>query len=142
MKLFKFLAFSCLSFTFSLLPNQAHSQQTDERIYEIIEAVSAERLENDIRTLAGFGTRNTFSDTVSTTRGIGAARRWIKAEYDKISADCGNCLNVFYQKDFVTKEDGNRIPKDAWVVNVVAVQKGTKYPNRYIIMSGDIDSRA
>ena len=36
---------------------------------------------------------------------------------------------------------GNRVPKDAYVVNVLAVQKGTKYPNRYIIMSGDIDSR-
>lgn len=118
------------------------AQQTDERIYEIIERVSAERLEKDIRILANFGTRNTFSDTVSDTRGIGAARRWIKSEFDKISSDCGNCLNVFYQKDFVTKEDGNRIPKDAWIVNVVAIQKGTKYPNRYIIMSGDIDSRA
>ena len=42
----------------------------------------------------------------------------------------------------MTPEDGNRIPKEAWIVNVAAIQKGTKYPNRYIIMSGDIDSRA
>lgn len=116
--------------------------QTDQKIYDIIKAVSAERIENDIRTLANFGTRNTFSDTVSDTRGIGAARRWIKNEFEKISADCNNCLDVFYQKDFVTKEGNNRVPKDAWVVNVVAIQKGTTYPNRYIIMSGDIDSRA
>ncbi|MFO7720649.1 MAG: M28 family metallopeptidase [Gillisia sp.] len=118
-----------------------NSQQTDSRIYEIIDTISAERLENDIRTLAGFGTRNTFSDTVSATRGIGAARRWIKSEFDQVSTKCNNCLDVFYQKDFVTPEDGDRIPKEAWVVNVVAIQKGTKYPNRYIIMSGDIDSR-
>ena len=118
------------------------AQQTDERIYEIIENVSSERLEKDIRELAGFGTRNTFSDTTSETRGIGAARRWIKSEFDDISGNCNNCLEVFYQKDFVTTEDGNRIPHDAWVVNVVAIQKGSKYPNRYIIMSGDIDSRA
>lgn len=116
--------------------------QTDQKIYDIIKTVSAERIENDIRTLANFGTRNTFSDTVSDTRGIGAARRWIKNEFEKISADCNNCLDVFYQKDFVTKEGNNRVPKDAWVVNVVAIQKGTTYPNRYIIMSGDIDSRA
>ena len=89
-----------------------------------------------------FGTRNTFSDTVSDKRGIGAARRWIKSEFEKISADCDNCLEVFYQKDFVTKEGNSRVPKDAWVVNVVAIQKGTDYPNNYIIMSGDIDSRA
>ncbi|WP_298423743.1 M28 family metallopeptidase [uncultured Kordia sp.] len=116
--------------------------QTDSRLYDIIEAVSEERIENDIRTLANFGTRNTFSDTISETRGIGAARRWIKGEFDKISDNCNDCLNVFYQKDFVTKEGNRRVPKDAWVVNVIAIQKGTKYPNRYIIMSGDIDSRA
>lgn len=116
--------------------------QTDARIYDIIDAVSADRIEKDIRTLAGFGTRNTFSDTISETRGIGAARRWIKAEFEKISEGCNGCLDVFYQKDLVTTEDGDRVPHDAWVVNVVAIQKGTKYPNRYIIMSGDIDSRA
>ena len=116
--------------------------QTSQKIYDIINAVSSERLKSDITTLANFGTRNTFSDTVSDTRGIGAARRWIKNEFDKISADCNNCLDVFYQKDFVTKEGNSRVPKDAWVVNVVAIQRGTKYPNRYIIMSGDIDSRA
>ena len=115
--------------------------QTDIRLYSVIEAVSAQRLENDIRTLANFGTRNTFSDTISKTRGIGAARRWIKAEFDKIDNNCNNCLEVFYQKDLVTPKDGNRVPKEAYVVNVVAVQKGTKYPNRYIIMTGDIDSR-
>ena len=116
--------------------------QTDPRIYDIIDAVSAKRIEKGIRTLAGFGTRNTFSDTISETRGIGAARRWIKAEFDKISEDCNDCLEVFYQKDLVTPKDGSRVPHDAWVVNVVAVQKGTRYPDRYIIMSGDIDSRA
>lgn len=115
--------------------------QTDARLYEIIDAVSAKRIENDVRVLANFGTRNTFSDTVSDKRGIGAARRWIKSEFEKVSKDCHNCLQVFYQKDFVTKADGERIPKDAWIVNVAAVQKGTKYPNRYIIMTGDIDSR-
>ena len=60
----------------------------------------------------------------------------------QISTQCNNCLEVFYQKDFVTKKSNNRVPHDAWVVNVVAIQKGTKYPNRFIIMSGDIDSRA
>ncbi|WP_024771008.1 M28 family peptidase [Aquimarina macrocephali] len=116
--------------------------QTDQRIYDIINAVSADRIETDVKKLANFGTRNTFSDTISQTRGIGAARRWIKTEFEKISTDCKNCLDVFYQKDFVTKDMGSRVPHDAWVVNVVAIQKGTKYPNRYIIMSGDIDSRA
>ena len=54
------------------------SQQTNQKIYDIIKAVSADRIEADITTLAAFGTRHTLSDTVSQTRGIGAARRWIK----------------------------------------------------------------
>lgn len=115
--------------------------QTDLKLYEIIDAVSSKRIEKDITTLANFKTRNTFSDTISNTEGIGAARRWIKSEFETISKDCKNCLSVFYQKDYVTKKDGDRVPKDAWIVNVVAVQKGTKFPNRYIIMTGDIDSR-
>jgi Zn-dependent M28 family amino/carboxypeptidase len=116
--------------------------QNQQDIYNIINAVSAERIKSDVQTLVNFGTRNTFSDTISETRGIGAARRWIKKEFETISNTCENCLDVFYQKDFVTKEGNRRVPHDAWVVNVVAIQKGTKYPNRYIIMSGDIDSRA
>lgn len=115
--------------------------QKDELIYDIIEAVSATNIEADITKLSNFGTRHTLSDTISDTRGIGAARRWIKAEFDKIDNECGNCLDVFFQKDFVEKGANKRIVKDVWVVNVVAIQKGTTHPNRYIIMSGDIDSR-
>lgn len=115
--------------------------QSDSRLHAIIDGVSADRIEKDINTLANFGTRHTLSDTVSTTRGIGAARRWIKSEFEKISAACNNCLEVSYQKDFVEKGANQRIVKDVWVVNVLAIKRGTKYPNRYIIMSGDIDSR-
>jgi hypothetical protein len=115
--------------------------QTDQRIYDIIDKVSADRIKKDITILANFGTRHTLSDTVSDTRGIGAARRWIKGEFDKISSDCNNCLEVSFQKDLVKKEESIRIPNDVWIVNVVAIQRGTTYPDRYIIMSGDIDSR-
>ena len=132
----KYLFLALLLFTTSFL-----KAQSDQKLYDIIDAVSAERLQKDIQTLVDFGTRNTFSDTISETRGIGAARRWIKSEFESISKDCNNCLEVFYQKDLVTRQGNRRVPHDAWVVNVVAVQKGTKYPNRYIIMSGDIDSR-
>ena len=117
------------------------SAQTDTKIYNIVDAISEERLKNDVKTLADFGTRHTLSDTVSDTRGIGAARRWIKSQFDAISKDCNDCLEVFYQNNLVEKGTNQRIVKDVNVVNVVAVQRGTKYPNRYIIMSGDIDSR-
>ncbi|SHI59221.1 M28 family metallopeptidase [Aquimarina spongiae] len=115
--------------------------QTDQKIYDIINAVSAERIGTDVKKLAGFGTRHTLSDTVSNARGIGAARRWIKGEFERISKNCNNCLEVFFQKDLVKKGANQRIVKDVWVYNVVAIQRGTKYPNRFIVMSGDIDSR-
>ncbi|RAJ12639.1 M28 family peptidase [Arenibacter echinorum] len=115
--------------------------QTDQRIYDIMSKVSAERIKKDVTTMVNFGTRHTLSDTISYTRGIGAARRWVKSEFDRISNNCNNCLEVSYQRDLVKKEESTRIPKDVWVVNVMAIQRGTTYPDRYIIMSGDIDSR-
>lgn len=124
-----------------LLSSALAFTQTNARIYDIIDSVSADRIKEDVTKLANFGTRHTLSDTISQTRGIGAARRWIKSEFDKTSAACNGCLDVFYQKDLVKKGENQRIVHDVWVVNVVAVQKGTKYPNRYILMSGDIDSR-
>ena len=114
--------------------------QIDTRIYDIISAASVERVEADVRTLAAFGTRNTYSDTLSETWGIGAARRWIKAEFDQISAECGGCLEVFYQTVMIPAS--SRVPQETAVVSVVAIQRGTRYPDRYVIMSGDIDSRA
>ena len=113
----------------------------DSKMYKIIEDVSAERIENDITNLVSFGTRHTLSDTISKTRGIGAARRWIKKEFEKISNECNQCLEVFYEKSYVTSEDSERVIFPTWVYNVVAIQRGEKNPNRYIIMSGDIDSR-
>ncbi len=131
---------------FCLIPflflNAQIPSENQQDLYNIIDEVSADRIEKDVRRLAGFGTRNTFSDTVSNTRGIGAARRWIKAEFDRISKDCGGCLEVFYQRDYVTMDMGNRIPHDTWVVNVVAIQRGSTNPNNMVMMSGDIDSRA
>lgn len=113
----------------------------DPRMYAIANAPDAKRLEADIRKLVSFGTRHTLSDTLSETRGIGAARRWIKSEFDRISEACNGCLEVSFQRGLVTKEGNNRLPEDTWVVNVMAIQRGTRYPDRYIIMSGDIDSR-
>ncbi len=108
-------------------------------LHEIAGAISADRIGHDIQTLVNFGTRHTLSETKSDTRGIGAARRWIKAEFDKISRDCGNCLEVFYQSKVIKGE--KRIPNATEVVSVIAIQRGSTDPNRFVMMSGDIDSR-
>lgn len=125
-----------------ILPAQAQDLTIDPQMYDIIDSVSAQRIESDIRTLAGFGTRHTMSDTTSSTRGIGAARRWIKREFQKISQQCGGCLEVHEQRTLVGGDPDSRIDEDTWIVNVYAVLRGNTHPNRYVIMSGDIDSRA
>ena len=126
---FSLTLFLCSFFLFAQTP------------YEIIDEVSANRIEKDIRKLVSFGTRHTMSETESDIRGIGAARRWIKSEFDMISVACEGCLEVSMQR---TLEKGNaktRITKDTEIVNVLAVIRGKKYPNRYVVMAGDIDSR-
>lgn len=111
------------------------------RVHEIVAAVSAQRMERDIRTLVAFGTRHTMSDTLSRTRGIGAARRWIFEEFERISAACGKCLEVRYVSDIVKGDSTTRIRQDVNVVNVVAILRGRTDPGRYVLLSGDIDSR-
>jgi hypothetical protein len=111
------------------------------RVHEIVSAASARRIERDIRTLVGFGTRHTMSDTTSSTRGIGAARRWIFGEFQRISSECGGCLEVMYVSDIVPGDPRGRIRDDVDIVNVVAIQRGRLDPDRYVLLSGDIDSR-
>ena len=108
-------------------------------LHEIAQDVSAARIRSDISRLVSFGTRHTLSDTRSDTRGIGAARRWMQAQFQQIGRDCRGCLEVVLQSSFVEGE--TRIPGRAEIVNVLAIQRGQTDPNRYVVISGDIDSR-
>lgn len=108
-------------------------------LHKIAQEISAQRIESDIQTLVGFGTRHTLSETKSDTRGIGAARRWIKKEFEAISAQCGGCLEIIEVKQTISGE--KRIPNPVEVVNIIAIQRGSTEPNRMVMMSGDIDSR-
>ena len=130
------------SLAIMLMPSQrVHGEENTQQraLYDIAEAISPQRIEQDITTLVNFGTRHTLSETKSDTRGIGAARRWIKAEFEKISAECGGCLEVYFQSEVISNE--KRIPEATDVVSVIAIQRGSTDPSRYMIMSGDIDSR-
>lgn len=138
---FKVPFFTLLSLVFFGISTSNVQAQTDQDIYSIIDQVSATRIKQDITSLVNFGTRHTLSDTLSNKTGIGAARRWIKKSFENTAASCGDCLEVFYQGNLVKKGTNGRIVKDVNIVNVVAIQRGTKNPNKFIIMSGDIDSR-
>lgn len=124
-------------------PAGAVPAASDPRLAAIGTAPQAAQAEADIRRLVSFGTRHTLSDTVSQTRGIGAARRWIFSEFTRISQACGGCLDVRYVSEIVpaSTAPGSRINRDTRVVDVVAIQRGRTDPERYVIVQGHYDSR-
>ena len=122
--------------------SQAAPPATDGRLYSIATAVPASATEGTIRKLVGFGTRHTMSDTVSSSHGIGAARRWIFEELTRISGECGHCLEVQFDRGMVKAGPNTRVTRDVELVNVVAVQRGKRYPDRYVLITGHYDSRA
>jgi len=112
----------------------------DPTIEKVVAGVSAARIKANIRKLASFGTRNSLSDTESDTRGIGAARRWIKAELERCAADSGGRLQVAFDDHVVPP--GPRIPKPTHIVNVVATLPGSQAESRdrIYVVSGHYDS--
>ncbi|MGE5099728.1 MAG: M20/M25/M40 family metallo-hydrolase [Deltaproteobacteria bacterium] len=92
--------------------------------------------------LVSFGTRNTFSDTTSTTHGIGAARRWIHSQFDQYSRDCGGCLKVEYfgkVQDVKRAAGRDTITRTANIVDVLAWLPG-RDTTHVVVMSGHYDS--
>jgi len=111
---------------------------THPELVQIGKAISADELKATITRLVAFGTRHTLSDTVSDTRGIGAARRWVKTRFEADAAACGGCLTIVTPEQKVT---GERITTPALIQDVIAIQRGSGDPNRVVIISGHIDSR-
>lgn len=89
------LLFSLATLPFCTIASTKSNYQDQPKLHDIAAGVSASRIESDIQSLVDFGTRHTLSETKSDTRGIGAARRWIKAEFEKISAECGGFIIIF-----------------------------------------------
>jgi acetylornithine deacetylase/succinyl-diaminopimelate desuccinylase-like protein len=115
-------------------------EKPDADIQKMLKEVSAKRIETDIRRLVSFGTRNTLSEQDNPARGIGAARDWIFAEFQKISADCGNCLTVEKQTFLQQPTANKRVAEATNLTNVVATLKGAGDPTRVYVVSGHYDS--
>jgi len=105
---------------------------------KMLREISAKNIETTIRKLVSFGTRNTLSEQDNPTRGIGAARDYLFGEFQKISRDCGNCLQV--EKQTFLQPKAARIPEPTNLTNVFAVLKGTTNPERVYVVSGHYDS--
>ncbi len=114
----------------------------DPEIRKMITEVKSENMEATVKKLVSFGTRHTLSDTKSSTRGIGAAQRWVKSEFDNYALASNGRLTSIIDY-FTIKADGRRIKNDSQLGNVMATLKGTDATdNRVLIISGHLDSRA
>ena len=125
--------------------NAAETMPADPRMAAALQKISTERIRANIEQLVSFGTRSTISaqdqGAISAERGVGAAREWIKSEFERYSKDCGGCLEV--KTDTFIEPAAERIPQPTEITNVYAVLKGTDAGNakRIVLVTGHYDSR-
>ena len=110
----------------------------DARIAAALADISPARMRANDSTLVAFGTRHTMSDTLSATRGIGAARRWILAQLQQYARDCGDCLRVEYDTGTAVVGRSPERPQ-VRMVNVVAWLPG-RDTSRVVVIGGHYDS--
>jgi Peptidase family M28 len=117
----------------------------DPEIAAALKQVSTQQIQKNIEKLVSFQTRLTTSAqdpaSISAGHGIGAAREWIKSEFERYSKECGGCLEV--KTDSFTQAPADRIPKPTEITNVYAVLKGAAADNakRIVLVTGHYDSR-
>jgi hypothetical protein len=103
----------------------------DGEIAGAVGSVSSTRIGSAITTLAGFTTRNTCSSDTPAGNTIGAARDWVKAQFQSIAG-----LTVSLDNFTFTGCASGTVTDQ----NVVAVKLGA-HPDRVIVIGGHYDSR-
>lgn len=122
-----------------------NSPNADPQIKSALSEISAGQIESDIEKLVGFHTRSTIcaqdATSIAAGRGVGAAREWIKSEFERYSRDCGGCLEV--KTDSFTQPVSDRVATPTVITNVYAVLKGTNPVDakRIVLVTGHYDSR-
>ncbi|HVP52202.1 MAG TPA: M28 family metallopeptidase [Terriglobales bacterium] len=120
--------------------------ELDPQIAAAVKEVSPARVKASIEKLVSFHNRSTLAAadaaSIARGRGIGAAREWVRSEFERYSRDCDGCLKVEMQS-FTVNPPARRIPKPTEIVNVMATLEGTDPANagRMYIVSGHYDSR-
>src|SRR5437763_8924153 len=129
-----FLAIITLCVVGSALPVPAQqvqdlsSRNPDPKIRAALQEISPEQVRSDIEKLVSFQTRSTISAqdaaSIAAGHGIGAAREWIKGEFERYSRDCGGCLEV--KTDTFRQDAAERRPAPVGITDVYAALKSTK----------------
>jgi hypothetical protein len=121
------------------------SQSADPKISAALKEISAPQVQADIEKLVSFKTRSTISAqdqaSIAAGHGVGAAREWIKSEFERYSRDCGGCLEV--KTDSFTQPVSDRVATPTVITNIYAVLKGTNPEDakRIVLVTGHYDSR-
>jgi len=139
------LAVTALTATIAVAQDDLPKGPTDPQIAAALRQIFSSRIQSNIEKLVSFQTRSTLSAqdpvSIASGHGIGAAREWIKSEFERYSHDCGGCLEV--KLDSFTEAPGGRIPKPTEIANVYAVMKGNdpESAKRIVLVTGHYDSR-
>ena len=126
-------------------PRLASDHHRDATIAQAIQEGSPDRIKQTIEKLVSFNNRSTISaqdeESIKSGKGIGAARAWIKSEFERYSKECGGCLEV--KTDTFTEQPMDRIPKATEITNVYAVLRGSDpaQADRIVLVTGHYDSR-
>src|SRR5687767_11521947 len=120
---------------------QQHTPVARNRtISAIVRDIDARNIEQSIRKLVSFGTRNTLSEQNDPKRGIGAARDWLYSEFLKAAELSKGRMTV--EKQSYEQAKAARVPQPTLITNVVATLKGTQpeSTDRIYVVSGHYDS--
>src|SRR4051794_23851232 len=111
-------------------------------VRHMLARISPERLRRDDLKLVSFGTRHTLSSQTDPNHGIGAARDWIKSQFERYAARSHGAMSVSLE-GYVQPADGDRVPHDTRITDVVATLKGTdtSSADRVYFVTAHYDSR-
>jgi len=125
------------SFLALTLAAQSPSTRVNPTVKQIVDAISEERIAENLKKLEGFGSRYILSEEDDPVHGIGAAKRWIYAEFKNYSPR----LEVSYQP-FRVKRGARRgqVLREVELANVVAVLPGTIEKDRFVLVTAHYDS--
>jgi hypothetical protein len=132
---FAYLLILCSGLTL-FLRGQELGLKSTEFLKKAVAQVSEQNLTSTIKTLQSFKTRNLLSEQKAVNFGIGAARRWLLKEFQKISG-----LEVI-DDGYLLPKQGGRIVKDTELHNLVAIRKGKSQKERIIIVNAHFDTIA
>jgi hypothetical protein len=109
-------------------------------IVSIVRQIDARNIERTIRQLVSFGTRNSLSEQNDPKRGIGVARDWLYAEFQKVAETSGGRMTV--EKQTFEQQKAARVPQPTMMTNIVATLKGSQpqAADRVYVVSGHYDS--